>query len=108
MNTSIILTIIVLLCHNVKGGGYTSKGGVVQFYRELDYINEARKAAIFARSLQHSNGRHRAPQKYFPTFYTTSKNYDAFVDTRKKMSQRISSTLPPPGVIYYKYFNKTL
>ena len=86
-----LATLTLASCGHAHPGGYTAKGGVVDFRRKLDYMKQAQSAAKMAwdkqfeselsvGSVETSRGERDAT--YIPTFFTSQQNHEALTNSR--------------------------
>ena len=98
-----LATLTLASCGHAHPGGYTAKGGVVDFRRKLDYMKEAQGAAKLAWDKQFESeltvggvetSRGERDATYIPTFFTSQQNHEALTNSRNdnlRYSQQIST-----------------
>jgi len=89
---AVILLSIVAMTYATPGG-YTAKGGVYDFRRQLDYKDAAVNAGKFAWNKKFESeletgdiserGERNAPA-YIPTFFTSQQNHEALTHSRQE------------------------
>merc|ERR1712018_336635 len=86
-----LATLTLASCGHAHPGGYTAKGGVVDFRRKLDYMKEAQGAAKLAWDKQFESeltvgavetSRGERDATYIPTFFTSQQNHEALTNSR--------------------------
>ena len=86
-----LATLTLASCGHAHPGGYTAKGGVVDFRRKLDYMKEAQGAAKLAWDKQFESeltvgavetSRGERDASYIPTFFTSQQNHEALTNSR--------------------------
>ena len=97
-----LATLTLASCGHAHPGGYTAKGGVVDFRRKLDYMKEAQGAAKLAWDKQFESelsvgavetSRGERDATYIPTFFTSQQNHEALTNSRNdnlRYSQQVS------------------
>jgi hypothetical protein len=115
MRVLIILSFATLAwasCSHASPGGYTLKGGVFDFKRQLDYMNEASHAGKFAWNKRfeaeldspESDRSERNAPEYIPTFFTSQHNHKALTDARQNGNVRPQREVIQP--LYYETYHK--
>ena len=95
-------------------GGYIAKGGVYDFKRPLDYMNEAKNAGKFAWNKRFEGeldgqdfgeDRNERDASYVPTFFTSQQNHEALTQSRNgARPQRETAVNPEP--LYYETYHR--
>ncbi|XP_040565991.1 uncharacterized protein [Lepeophtheirus salmonis] len=125
MKAAIVLIISCFALSQARPGGYTAKGGVVDFLKELDYLDQAVAAGKFAwnkhieeeliQEEAFRNERSNSPQ--VPSFFTSQQNFaklaggltfgeDASGSVQQTRLSRNAQPSPSRNLYYSSVFEK--
>lgn len=96
-------------------GGYIAKGGVFDFQRPLDYVNEAKAAGQFAWNQKFTDElsggdeiRGERNAEYIPTFFTSQQNHEALTQSQTQQFARPQRQTEQVGekALYYEDYHR--
>merc|ERR1712020_378615 len=105
-----LATLTLASCGHAHPGGYTAKGGVVDFRRKLDYMKEAQGAAKLAWDKQFETeltvgavetSRGERGATYIPTFFPSQQNHEALTNSRNDNNRPQRNVEP----LYYETYH---